>query len=307
MKITRIILTLAILFGVVAEIFFWTGHTTCGMVCLGLVLILCIVMWIPLGNVSATLRFLTQQTREHFSANSGAYSSGDIKSRDLQLFMNQINPHFLYNTLDGIRGQALENDQIEIAQMTEKLSRFFRYCISSRGDIVRLAEEIRNVKDYFGIQQFRFGDRIQLHVHIENNDVLQYYVPKLTIQPIVENAIVHGIEGHTGRGEIWLNVSTTEDTLYIHVVDNGGGMDLEQLIQLREKLNSENPQARSSNGTHTGIAVHNVHSRIRLCFGSTYGLNYRSMPGMGTNVEISMPLVDDYSRADLENKLRNIW
>lgn len=306
MKTIRILLITALIAALLTAFLFWKGCVWGGGFFLGMMLVLSVVLWKKLGDIADTLCFLTQQVRAQRPAEPKTNTSAEIKSRDLQLFINQINPHFLYNTLDGIRGQALENDQWEIALMTEKLSRFFRYCISSRGDIVRLAEELRNVQDYFGIQKFRFGDRIELHIDIEDDAVLQYYVPKLTIQPIIENAIVHGIEGHTGNGQVWLNIRTTESTLYINVTDNGGGMSLEQLTQLRRKLDSDTVHD-SKDGMHSGIAVHNVHSRVRLCFGPDYGLIYRSAQGMGTNVEISMPLVDDYSRAALESKLRNIW
>ncbi|MDR2655772.1 MAG: histidine kinase [Oscillospiraceae bacterium] len=287
-----------------AALCFFLGLDIVVWVCLGLLLIFLAVLTALTWRNLKIMDFLVGQARKREPKLPENPPAG--AKPDMILFVNQINPHFLYNTLDSIRGQALSCDQHEIALMTEKLSRFFRYCVSSRGDIVKLSEEIKNVQDYFSIQQYRFGERIRLHLELEDSELLKYYIPKLTLQPIVENAISHGIEEYSGKGDVWVKLGATEKDLFIHVIDNGGGMPASQLRRIRERLLGGWADANPDSDKHSGIAVQNVNARIQLCFGSPYGLRYRSMPGEGTDVEIVMPLVDDFSRVSLENRLRNI-
>ena len=118
------------------------------------------------------------------------------KQTELTALQSQINPHFLYNTLECIRGQALIDDNREIAKMTEALSAFFRYSISKKGNFVTLREELDNINNYMLIQQYRFNNRFTLEIMIDEEDKVayDYLVPKLIIQPVIENAIFHGLE-----------------------------------------------------------------------------------------------------------------
>jgi two-component system sensor histidine kinase YesM len=221
------------------------------------------------------------------------------------MLQSQINPHFLYNTLDSIRSEALKNKQVVIAEMIERLSKFFRYCISSRGDFVRLSEELNHINDYFYIQKFRFEDRIELYTQIENEDLLNYYIPKMTLQPIVENSISHGLEKKLEPGVIHLDIKSSEKKLYITLSDNGVGMSREKLSELNKKINSFS-STEALAGTHkSGIALTNVNARIHLCFGNEYGLRIRSMEGEGTQIEITVPLVDDFNLVHYEKN--NTW
>ena len=116
------------------------------------------------------------------------------KQAEINALQSQINPHFLYNVLDSIRGQALSERSVELASMTEALATFFRYSISKKGNMVSLADEMKNVDNYLFIQRFRFGNKIEIIKKIEDEELMNCLIPKLTLQPIVENAIYHGLE-----------------------------------------------------------------------------------------------------------------
>lgn len=216
------------------------------------------------------------------------------KELELHMLESQINPHFLYNTLDSIRGAALQNNQDEIAKMTETLSRFFRYCISSRDHIVALSEELNNVENYYIIQKFRFGDKINLTIDTHGIPTDELFIPKIVIQPLVENAIVHGLEKVSRDGEIRIDVDRTETELHIFVSDNGNGMTYEELKQLNQSLVSGEINFRSRE--HTGIALRTVNRRLKLYFGEKYGIHFQSVYREGTRVEMVLPVIDVFTR-----------
>lgn len=204
---------------------------------------------------------------------------------------NQINPHFLYNTLEGIRSEAVIAGLDVVADMTEALARFFRYTISKVENLVTLADEIDNIKTYFSIQQFRFGERLHLTIEYpeEKTDILGCYLPKLTLQPIVENAIIHGLEQKIGAGEVQIVVSRTSKRLIIQISDNGIGIEKKVLEKMRtalEKTTYEYIDGRSEGG----IALINVNNRIRLLFGEEYGLVINSVKNFGTDVTVTLPI-----------------
>ncbi len=205
---------------------------------------------------------------------------------------NQINPHFLYNTLEGIRSEALLAGLDSVATMTEALSTFFRYTISNVENLVSLQQELENTKNYFFIQQFRFGNRIKLHISFEGeqeHEVLQYRIPKLTLQPIVENCIVHGLECKVGVGNLYIRVETSESRLFITVRDDGVGMQEDVLQQMQKKLSTRSFDYVKRDEHQGGIALVNVNNRIKLLFGEQYGLIVTSRVGVGTDVAISLP------------------
>ena len=207
---------------------------------------------------------------------------------ELHALQGQINPHFLYNTLESIRGKAVVEQQDVIADMTEALANFFRYSINTQNDVVSLGEELENVKNYFKIQQFRFHNRFALDIQMETPALLQQcFLPKLTLQPIVENAIYHGLEGKNDAGHIHIRALLTQYNIIISISDDGVGMSQQTLMALQDKL-QQGPDM-SRNGKQGGIAIPNVHRRIQLLFGEQYGLDIMSMQGMGTDVEIIIP------------------
>ena len=215
------------------------------------------------------------------------------KSEFLAL-QNQINPHFLYNALEAIRGDALGEGIDYIADVTEALSTFFRYSVTDTGSLVTIGDEFDNVNNYFKIQQYRFGEKLELTYEMSSDrDTLELMCPKLTLQPIVENAIFHGLEKRSEKGTITIRVSTTYNKVIITVIDDGVGMDQETLDNLNERLkNTVTPSVDNNNKTKKGgIAMVNISRRIKLLFGENYGIHVFSIPDFGTDVRITLPIV----------------
>ena len=208
---------------------------------------------------------------------------------------NQINPHFLYNTLDGIRSEALIAGVESVAEMTEALAAFFRYTISKTENMVAVEEELDNCQTYFKIQQYRFGDRLRLHIECDEEDresILRCRIPKLTLQPILENSIIHGTELKIGTGNLTIRLGLTQTRLLIKISDDGVGMDEQTLERLNEKLGKTVEQFDlQKNEKSGGIALVNVNNRIQLLFGKEYGMHIFSMEGVGTEVEITIPII----------------
>ena len=204
---------------------------------------------------------------------------------------NQINPHFLYNTLDGIRSEALIAGMDNVADMTEALATFFRYTISKVENLVTVEEELDNCRTYFKIQQYRFGDRIQLHIELDSDDnIMHYLIPKLTLQPILENSIIHGTELKIGTGISTIHMEKTQSRLLIRISDDGIGMDEDTLEDLNRKLGKSGEQlANAEQEKKDGIALFNVNNRIHLIFGEEYGMHIYSIKNVGTDVEITIP------------------
>ncbi|MBO5520850.1 MAG: sensor histidine kinase [Eubacterium sp.] len=227
----------------------------------------------------------------------------EIYSRQVELaaLQSQINPHFLYNTLDAIRGQAIQDNNREVAMMIQTLSAFFRYSISRKGNAVTLRDELDNVQNYMKIQQYRFEDRFRLDMEIEDPEVYDYYVPRLILQPIVENAIQHGLENIREGGLITIDVEETDD-LIIMISDNGRGMTLQELDELNGRILAEKAEKKEapSSEKHKGIALANVQKRIELFFGVPYGLHVYSSIGQGTDVEITLPIIRQEEEMSVE-------
>ena len=214
---------------------------------------------------------------------------------------NQINPHFLYNTLESIRSEAMEAGMESVVCMTEALAHFFRYTISNMENMVTLEEELDNINTYFLIQKYRFEERIGLTIEYdeEEHDLLNHcLLPKLTLQPVVENSIIHGIERKMGFSTVRIVLRCTEKRLIIQVSDDGIGMQPEALDDLNRKLNQSLFESLHNKKKKGGIALVNVNNRIHLIFGEEYGMTVYSTPGVGTDVMIELPFVT--SRRELK-------
>jgi len=214
------------------------------------------------------------------------------KQAEYLALQNQINPHFLYNTLEAIRGDAIYAGLNNIADTTEALASFFRYTITDMGNLVSLEDEIENCQNYFTIQQYRFGDKLDMQINYPVNEPTLPYllVPKLTLQPIVENAIFHGLEQMIGTGTIQLIFETTSTRLFINVTDNGIGIEPDILKQLNDDLDKSGiSYVRKEPDKSGGIALRNVARRIKLLFGDEYGLHLYSIPNLGTTVHVTLP------------------
>lgn len=210
----------------------------------------------------------------------------------LNALQNQINPHFLYNTLECIRSEALLQDCGSIAEMSHALAAFFRYSISRRENIVTVEDELRNIHNYFFIQQFRFGNRFALEVRdLEDGAVMDCLIPKMTMQPVVENCIFHGLEPKASFGHVTITLDRTETLLRIVISDDGVGMAPETLEKMRRSMRDTVPARQNGTSHGNGIAMHNVNQRIKLIYGEEYGVQIYSTENVGTDVEILLPLV----------------
>ncbi len=166
-------------------------------------------------------------------------------------------------------------------------------------NLVTLGRELENTKNYFLIQKYRFGNRFSLEIRFEDAGCLEeYLIPKMTLQPIVENAIFHGLEKSVSEGVILVDVVETEQRLLLSVQDNGVGMSGETLKRVRESLSSGRQGERE--GEHTGIALSNINERIRMHFGSRYSLSVNSEEGLGTEVLLTLPKIEKQKEAEKE-------
>ncbi|MDO4491842.1 MAG: histidine kinase [Lachnospiraceae bacterium] len=213
------------------------------------------------------------------------------KQAEVLALQNQINPHFLYNTLEAIRSDALLADCEEIAETTEALATFFRYTISNVKEYVTFSDELDNVENYFTIQRCRFGEKIQLELEMENEELLEARMPKLILQPLVENAVIHGLEGKMEGGIVKITIENSADTLFLRVKDNGLGMTEEETDLLNRSLQREESVQENFRGKRGGIALKNVNSRIQLMFGEDYGMKLYSSKEVGTECCLTMPLM----------------
>ena len=214
-----------------------------------------------------------------------------MRKADLRLLQEQIQPHFLYNTLDTIVWLIESNEPDEAVTMVVTLSDFFREILSKGKEFISMKEEEKHISSYLQIQEMRYRDILEYEICMD--PVLYHYeIPKLTLQPILENSIIHGTELKIGEGNLWIRFRRTENRLIITISDDGVGMDEETLERLNAKLNhgvdaiTQQPEEKQG-----GIALANVNNRIHLIFGDEYGMHVYSMADSGTDVEISIPVV----------------
>jgi len=208
----------------------------------------------------------------------------EIKNLEMKALQAQINPHFLYNTLDLVNCLSLRYGAPRITEAVTALSRFYRLSLSGGAETVTIAQELEHVETYLLIQNIRFENCIELRVEADEA-ALPCSIPKITLQPLVENAIVHGIlEKPEGRGRITIRVGRSENppTIEIVVEDDGVGIDAQVLANLLRKPNAPI-------GTKAGYGARNIDTRIKLTFGENYGLTYRSERGRGTTAVLRFP------------------
>lgn len=219
-----------------------------------------------------------------------------MKNAEINNLQDQINPHFLYNTLEVIRGEALLNGDRKIADMTASLANYFRYNISRRETFVFLKDELKNSMNYFNIQKNRFGDKISCQIvyhDVEEGQVENCYIPKLLLQPVIENAIYHGLELKMGEGNIKIHITAADSSLKINVADDGLGMSQEKVDELnRDYEDGEEEESSETGGRrHNGVAIRNIKKRLKLYWGDAAYMVIVSDLGVGTQVHISMPLL----------------
>lgn len=204
------------------------------------------------------------------------------KEVEFKMLASQINPHFLYNTLETIRMKARSNGQKDIEELVKMLAKIMRRNIQAGDTLVTLKSEIDLVEYYLKIQQYRFGERIGFHINLFC-DIEYLKIMPLIIQPVVENAFVHGLETKEGEGEIRIEVRRSSNRLQIYVIDDGIGMTKEKLNEIKLNLTD------FSRLTRSNIGLSNVDQRIKLLYGEEYGLWIDSAENMGTTVIIDLP------------------
>lgn len=209
------------------------------------------------------------------------------REAEVKILQQQIKPHFLYNTLDTIQWMAQEHDAQDIVELVAALTKLFRIGLSDGRELISVRDEIDHVRSYLTIQKARYEEKFDFAVSVEEA-VCGHKVLKLTLQPIVENAIYHGIKERRGHGNIEIEAGRVGGNLVLRVKDDGIGMSGEQLARIRSALD----QSTGGDSHNGGFALVNVNERIRLAFGSQYGLRVYSTQGSGTTVEVIHPLVE---------------
>ena len=207
---------------------------------------------------------------------------------EMQVLMSQINPHFLYNTLESIVWKAGEAGRPDIGKLASSLGKLYRLSISG-GLFVPLRQELEHVQMYMNIQRSRYGNKVDYEVRMHGCDPEHVEVLKLILQPIVENSLLYGMDGLDHTLRIRVAAWHRGDNLVLTVTDNGVGMDAAALEALRQQiLHGRKPQA-GANHRSTGIGLHNISARLRLYAGSSSCLRVQSKPGLGTRVELILP------------------
>ncbi len=216
------------------------------------------------------------------------YTAGIMKKQaEIDALQSQINPHFLYNTLESIRGKAIEEEVEGIEKMVKALADIFRYSITNKNAMVTLEEELKNIDNYLDIQQFRFNNKFIVIKEIEE-DTKNCLIPKLVIQPLVENAIIHGLETKPGKGTLKIKTTSTKDSVLISIEDDGEGMSSEVLDAINECL-AHGVSEKNESEIKVGLGLININERIKLIFDSSFGLKIYSIKYSCTKVELRIP------------------
>ena len=211
------------------------------------------------------------------------------RKAELKALQAQINPHFLYNTLNAITWQAADKGEEEISILSSSLGRFFRISLSKGEEVISLREEIEHVTSYLEIQSIRYGEKLNYDVEVDSS-LMEYKVLKLILQPLAENSIYHGIKEKAQAGWIHIraqliHIDEGNDRLQISVWDNGLGIACDMLKKINYSL------ANGETNSADGYGIFNVNERIRLYYGEQYGLLYESEEGEWTKAILTLPAV----------------
>ncbi len=233
-----------------------------------------------INEMANQLEMLIRETRQ---------KTDHLAKAELRTMQAQINPHFLYNTLDTIVWQAESGKGDEVIRLTRSLSDFFRISLSSGADWIPVTQELKHVSAYLSIQKTRYRDILDYEVD-ECEELENVYMPKLLLQPLVENALYHGIKTKRGGGRIEVHVRIGRGILTFLVKDNGKGMSAQELAAAQALLQEENPTVQKAmEPVHSGFGLRNVDMRIRLFYRKKRGLNIRS-DREGTEVSFTIPI-----------------
>jgi len=233
-----------------------------------------------IGRLARTFNLMVQQIKALMSQ---VVREQEFKRKsELSALQSQINPHFLYNTLDSIIWMAEAKKSEEVVLMTSALARLFRASIGKGRETVPVRTEVEHITNYLTIQQMRYRDKLNFRIDV-SQDVLHCRTLKILLQPLVENAIYHGIKHKPGPGLVVVEGEAIGDDLVFRVADDGVGMERDKLRTILDKADGDDRK---------GVGVANVHERIQLYFGSRYGLRYDSEPDRGTTVTVTLPRIE---------------
>ncbi len=228
-------------------------------------------------DLIASFNVMVGQIKELIQKNKE--EQDEKRKSEFKALQAQINPHFLYNTLDSIIWMAESAKNKEVISMTSALSKLLRKSISNQKEIVIVAEEIEYVSEYLKIQQMRYHDKLEYEINVED-EVMHCSIAKLVLQPLVENAIYHGIKSKEGKGRITITGSIEGEEAILRIHDNGIGMDANTLAHIFDGNKGD---------SISKVGVRNVNSRLKLYYGEGYGLSYNSSVGHGTYVTVMVP------------------
>lgn len=232
-----------------------------------------------LGQLSRS--FNTMVVRLHELMEKSLRDESRRRKAELVALQSQINPHFLYNTLDAVIWMARREDTVGIINMVTALTRFFRISLSKGKDFIPLTDELAHVASYLTIQQTRYQEKLRYELAVED-ECLDVQVPKLILQPIVENAIYHGLKLKEGNGCITIRGCMIQEELVMEVEDTGIGMLPERLAEIQQSLLEGGEDS-------DGYGLRNIHERLRLCYGESYGLQIASEYLFGTTISFQIP------------------
>jgi Predicted signal transduction protein with a C-terminal ATPase domain len=223
-----------------------------------------------------------------------------LRESEIQILQSQMNPHFLYNTLNAISQVAILEDATETGDLIKAVARLLRYNLRSLDRPVTIQDEVDNIKEYIYIMGVRYGERIHCELSVSGN-LEKYLIPCMILQPLIENAYLHGVSGlMKQKGEILVNIIDEGDQLSIIVSDNGVGIPAEKLQQVLNGSACENcvetTAVKTSQADSTGLGLVNIRKRLRLFYRKDNLLTIASQPGMGTQVTLKLPLIEEDGR-----------
>ncbi len=240
-------------------------------------------------DINRVMDEMEDMARDMISTQARLYESElSQKQAEYSALQSQINPHFLYNTLNCISSIGLEYGSREIAQITSCMSKIFRYSIR-KDELVRIGEELEWIQAYMNIISIRYENKFDMEIHVDES-LLGMRTPKMILQPIVENSVYHGLERMDAGGQLRVsgNVDVHGDVCF-RITDTGKGMEPGELAALQAKLSMENTEHTQNGQPGKSIGLSNIHNRLKLLFGERYGITIESRPGHGTTVILRLP------------------
>ncbi len=231
-----------------------------------------------IGSLSKSFNIMTAEIQKLMEEN--IYEQKQKRKSELRALQSQINPHFLYNTLDSIIWMAEGNKNKEVVLMTASLAKLLRQSISNVNEVLTIEQEIAYIISYLTIQKMRYKDKLEYEIDVDR-DIYQYEIVKLILQPIVENAIYHGIKFKDKMCLLRIRGYSAGNNIIIKIIDNGVGMSKEVLAHIFDE--------HKHNHKSNGVGVYNVQMRLQLYYGKNYGISYESAPEEGTTATITIP------------------